>query len=378
MVVSLLGPPLHELDLEDVRTFLDSAEAEPLLWEAKGTELDKHDVRKAVCGFANGHQAAYLILGAEQTAAGWVLSGVDFDGDPPQWISAVVADGLRPVPRVDVRSLVVGAGRHVAVVEVPPVAIPPCFSRGTVYERVSGRTVPVKDPTQLADLYKRGTSAHQIALHDAATEATAVIEDGLLEATGLGWPRFALALSAVGHPPDISSRLFSEGYEEQLQAIVRRRLIPPRNNVPDGYGGTLITGVEQSNLYADCVDDHTFAFARRWHVRVVWTGTVVVHFATAAEQVLAEQLVTDSMKDAWLAAGELLAALGGYGPTHMELRIEGGGALLGPKGAPMPRIRMGRGPLEAAPEERVFDGLERELRRATGEKVYEGEGGGPV
>jgi hypothetical protein len=64
--------------------------------------------------------------------------------------------------------------------------------------------------------------------------------------------------------------------------------------------------------------------------------------------------------------------LGGYGPTHIELEIQGEEALIGaPSGNPMPRIRLGRGPLEGLPEDKMFGGVERELRRATGEVVYE-------
>lgn len=369
--VSLIGPPLQEISIEDLQRFLDGAETEPLLWEAKGTTLDKHDIRKAICGFANGREIAYLILGAEEKrGGGWTLGGVNLQGDPPAWISGVVADGLRPAPRVDIRSLPMGSGNHVAIVEVPPIAIPPCISRGTVYERVSGRTIPVKDPIQLAELYKRGTSARVAAMHDAATAATEVIGDPLLEANGQSWPRFALALSATGHPPDISSRLFSRDFEDSMLAIVRKRLIPP-NNVPDAFGPTVQTGVEQSNRWINCEDSHTYATRRYWHIRVIWDGTVVVYHAMEADRLFANQLASEQIKDAWIAASESLAALGGFGPTHMEIRIEGGTALLGPRGKPMPRIKMGRGPLEAPPGEEMFASVERELRRAVGEVVYE-------
>jgi predicted HTH transcriptional regulator len=65
--MTLFGSPLHDLKLEDIQAFLDDADAEPLLWEAKATELRKGGVRKEVCGFANGHQTGYLILGASGT-----------------------------------------------------------------------------------------------------------------------------------------------------------------------------------------------------------------------------------------------------------------------------------------------------------------------
>jgi hypothetical protein len=86
--MTLLGPRLHDLTAADVQAFLDAADSEPLLWEAKGTKLDPHAVRKEACGFANGRERAYLILGAEQSAEGWRLGGFDFAPDPPAWVSA--------------------------------------------------------------------------------------------------------------------------------------------------------------------------------------------------------------------------------------------------------------------------------------------------
>ncbi len=96
--MTLLGRPLHDLAAVHVKEFLDGAEVEPLLWEAKGTELNKHEVRRQVCAFANGHETAYLILGASQIYGDWILQGLDFMGDPPAWVSSVIADVLRPVP----------------------------------------------------------------------------------------------------------------------------------------------------------------------------------------------------------------------------------------------------------------------------------------
>jgi hypothetical protein len=37
----------------------------------------------------------------------------------------------------------------------------------------------------------------------------------------------------------------------------------------------------------------------------------------------------------------------------------------------MPQIEMSRGPLDSPPEELLFASVERELRRATGERVHE-------
>ncbi|MGH2946076.1 MAG: AlbA family DNA-binding domain-containing protein [Solirubrobacteraceae bacterium] len=132
-----------DLQLDDVARFLDGAEDEPLQWEAKGTRLDPHGVRKTAGAFANSHDGGYLILGAEQVDGRWQLNGVSFPAEPAVWVSSTVRDGLRPPPTVDVKSFPVEGG-HVAVVWVPPISDPPCVTRGTVYERLPGSSVPVR------------------------------------------------------------------------------------------------------------------------------------------------------------------------------------------------------------------------------------------
>jgi len=42
-MLTIFGAPWAELSLEDVKGFLDQADDEPLLWEAKGTKLEKNE-----------------------------------------------------------------------------------------------------------------------------------------------------------------------------------------------------------------------------------------------------------------------------------------------------------------------------------------------
>jgi hypothetical protein len=373
--MTLLGQSLHQLTVEHLRSFLENAEDEPLLWEAK-SGAGKKPIRKAICGFANGEQPGYLILGAVETDGGWELPGAEFPGDdPPVWISEVIRMGLKPQPLIDVRSLKIAPGRKVAVVEITPVAIPPCVAQGTVFERISGATVPVEDPERLSDLYKRGRNALERAATAARSAAIGVIEDPDAPGAGSNWPCLALAVSATGHPPDISSRLFSEGFENAMVEITKRELIPPTPGAPEGYGLKINTGFEQSNRRVDCEDHLGHGRPCYWHVRVIWDGTVVVCSAWDIDSVQARHISEELINSAWTTASKILAELGGYGPTHMELQIQGGAALIGaPQGNPMPRIQIGRGPLESAPDEALFSSVERELRRSTGEFVYEPAG----
>jgi hypothetical protein len=131
-------------------------------------------------------------------------------------------------------------------------------------------------------------------------------------------------------------------------------------------------GFAQSNRWVDCEHRHGHGKPCYWHVRVIWDGTVVVCGAWDVESVDARQLANELINGAWRTAGHILEELGGYGPTHMEVQIQGEDALIGgPKGNPMPRVQMGRGPLDEMPGEKQFASVERELRRASGEGVYE-------
>ena len=54
-LVTIFGVSWAELQVDHVRRFLADAGPEPLLWEAKGTELRADVIRVQVCGFANSH-----------------------------------------------------------------------------------------------------------------------------------------------------------------------------------------------------------------------------------------------------------------------------------------------------------------------------------
>ena len=133
--MTIFGPEWDELTLQDVQAYLDQAEDEPLLWEAKGTRIDKNEVRTQVCGFANSHEGGYLILGADKTDDGWKANGVAFDGEPTTWLSDVIGDperGVRPRPDFDIRAWPADNG-HVAVIRIRSTSTPPCIANGTVY-----------------------------------------------------------------------------------------------------------------------------------------------------------------------------------------------------------------------------------------------------
>jgi len=167
-VWTIFGASWNDLRLDHVQTYLDQADDERLLWEAKGTTLDKNEIRRQVCAFANSHEGGYLILGAGRASGAsvehrWALDGVSFPGEPRPWITDVVVDlerGVRPRPDFDVVAWETTNG-HVAVVRVTPTSTPPSLANGTVYERLPGKSQTVRDPLRLADLFGRGDAARR-------------------------------------------------------------------------------------------------------------------------------------------------------------------------------------------------------------------------
>jgi hypothetical protein len=224
--MTIFGPAWADLTLQDVQSYLDDAEDEPLLWEAKGTRIDKNEVRTQVCGFANSHEGGFLILGADKIDGAWKANSVAFDGEPTTWLSDVIGDlerGVRPRPDFDIRAWPADNG-HVAVIRVRPTSTPPCIANGTVYERLPGKTPPVRDPVRLASLFGRGDEARRQA-QAAADRAARLALDAVTkeedtrkaetEAGGRRPPRvirFAVGLAATGNAPDIASRLFKEAF----------------------------------------------------------------------------------------------------------------------------------------------------------------------
>jgi predicted HTH transcriptional regulator len=198
--VSIFGPSLADLTLDDVQSYLDRSDDEPLLWEAKGTKPEKGEVRRQVCAFANSHEGGYLILGAERAVGDdgerrWALDGMPFPDEPRLWLTNVITDltvGVRPRPDFDV-AVIDAPNGHVAVVAVTPTSTPPGLANGTVYERLPGKTETVRDPQRLADLYARGDAAHSGARAAADQAARAVLIDWLDGDAG----RFRPALDAV-------------------------------------------------------------------------------------------------------------------------------------------------------------------------------------
>jgi hypothetical protein len=370
--MTIFGPALHDLTIGDLQRFLGDAKPEALLWEAKGIEANAGTVRKQVCGFANSHDGGYLIIGADESGGSWTLDGVEFPEEPPTWISNIVGNrGVNPYPDgLDTQPIPTSDGRHVAVVRIPPVATPPCNAHGTVYERVSGRTISVREPLRLAELFARGDQAKKDAEAKAYTAAREIMAFGRdRDRYQPSRVQFGLGLSAAGFLPDIPSRLFSRAFEGCVISCIGTLA-----HGPDIAGRPRFQhGFTQDSRWftSDGTDE---LLGRSWLVRATWHGAVAIYWVHGLNQGAIDRLFDPDespVDQAWAAAEEILGILESHGPRYLELMVAGGEFPPNTGGQGQVLTVVGRGPIDPGVDPAVLDSMKRELQRATGQMAYE-------
>lgn len=384
--LTIFGPSWSELSLEDVRSFPADADDEPLLWEAKGTKLDKNEVRRQVAAFGNSHEGGYLILGAERqrgdtSQASWSLQGVTFPDEPITWISNVIGDpdgGVRPRPEFDAVSWSAQNG-HVAVVRVWPTPTPPCLTNGTVYERLPGRTQTVRDPQRLASLFAQGDNARSDAQARADRAASTLLQAlegdaGIFRPQGMvtvataeddesrpddgkDFIRFAVGVAAVGVGSNIARNLFQADFAEDVWVELRDRpsgLPPNFAYSPDAveWSQDALTWRHQTNGWVEAITV----------VRATWDGAAAVGQKIASEDARPDSLAEARIGPEWQLAERLTQRLGGFGDIYTTVMISGG--RFPRRMNPIP-IVMRRGPLSGSDSELVAS-FGREFNRAVG------------
>lgn len=344
----LFGVPWPHLDLPAVRTFLDDAGEEGVTWEAKADDDDERKrpegeepgrlhvrtVQKAGCGLAN-QIGGYLILGArwDKKAKRWQVPGVVIPGPEPElWVGKALR-GLNPVPRFDASKMwKLDDQRVVAVIWIEPVDVPPCMTPlGHVYERVSGETLRVTDPTLLAGLFQRGREARARAEQSADRAARRALEVPTWKherAVGI-----SIAIASVGRvTDDISSRLFLKSFRDAMSEAIWR-FFKARMPVPDisprptnmewlqeQDGLTLIAEFNENASSAAANED-----PRRsaWLIQATWDGAVAAcaTFNPAASRTEELSGFDHVVLPGWREAVPLVERLGGYGPAMLTLAI---------------------------------------------------------
>ncbi len=352
------------LTLSGVEAFLADVDSEPLAWEAKEA-WDKRSIRKAVCGFANSHDGGYLLVGVKEREP-WEIVGVETPtADPPSDVTDVLRDGgVEPYPDgLDAAPFAVGQGRHLLVVHVPPVATPPCNTRGTVYERVSGKTPPVTDPARLAALFARGDNAKVLARAGAGFAARVLLRHQT------GTPQFGLGLAAVGYAPDIASRLFTPRFESVIRNQIAGALMPDRQTFGEP---TIHRSVGQDHLRFTAPSLHSKGWAI--DARANWDGSVGVHWSQDVDRMNIESTVDRPLRAALEIARTVLAALKPSGVRYLTVAPAGGQVFPMYLGDSNRGPNVERGPLaDPSDDDSLLESIRRELERASGVMAFEPE-----
>jgi hypothetical protein len=389
-VDSFFGTPWSELRLENVERFLADAEDEGLTWEAKGTEQPRpQTVRKAVCAFANT-DGGFLIVGAspDNEGRGWRLDPVAFNDEPATWLSNVISN-LRPVPRFDVKSWEHNGG-HVAVVNIDPVAEPPCMTNDAeIFTRVSGESRRVDDPATLRRLIERG----EARAAQAEEEALRAARDPQTETSiSLGLPgrtrnppepelRLRLAVAPTGRLDDVGGRLFTRSFSETMYAAAHH--LPAAPLFPYSPRQVFRHRTTQDSV---AVMEISTDNRQRWQLQARWDGSVAAYLDLSPSpednpSLLDSAIFGDAIKPAAEALCGLATALGGYGRSHVALVVYAHDfeivSINSNKGEiPAPGVML---PIQAwtdadgrLPNEEL-DRMRRELCRASGAVVWEPE-----
>lgn len=357
------GKPLRDTTLEDLRTFFAEAGDEGVTWEAKGTELiSKREIRKHVCGFANT-LGGFLILGAAETSTGWLLSGLCFpEREAAKWLEAVCRSGLSPAPELAAAEFSIDADSKVVVLEVWPSSVPPVLIEGRAYERVSGATIPVTDPSILGELIRRGRSqlvAMRESAENAAREVSRAI-DGSDSASVPALPRerVAVALAPLGVP----DRLRELMHTSKLFGLIKELL---RGETYPHFQAFRAHGLDWAEFRTRLDHGDEDFLALRVHV----DGTIVCAFDKEGIYTVrdAEWLIST----AWTWGSHLATALGVRGPGWVCLAV----------GADQQHdlrflntiepIAWQRGALSTPPDRDEVSRVHRMLLRAAGKVAYE-------
>lgn len=329
---------------------------------AHGREpLRRLSIAKSIGAFANSRDGGYVILGAaHDKTRTWSLPGLaDRGTEPAVWLESVIVGAVLPRPRHQVRTLRLTDERFAGLIRVWPVPTPPALVGGVAYMRVSGMSIPITDPVELGRLYRQGETARSAAESRAA---------GAIQ-----WPTsrnppgdrlhllYAVSLSPVAPPPDVSSRLFRRSYIDELHSLLRSYLTPPvvgpvRAPEREEWAQSFVE-VGLADPFGDAASALT----------VRWDGSAVVSYW--AEDTPARGI--DHLREPgnlarpWRLGVDALALLGGTGATYVTVF-----AVHDPGGTYASRWTEELG----HPSDETLASVIRELRRSRGRADFEPEG----
>lgn len=316
----LFGVAWDELELSHVQAFLalEGREHESLTWEAKGGDIRPDMIHKAVSAFANSVLGGYLILGAahDSETGVWQTPGVEYPSEPGVWLSQV-ASAMIGAPGIDVRAWRIDGARHLALVAIPPAAVPPVITpKGGVFVRVAGASLPVKDPTELRAIFERGKAAR-----DRAAGASRDMRDTIMRAPLAGdvdphQPTVTLAvgLASTGSPSDVTARLMTSRFHEALVAAAQALHRSTLRRDPEWR-------ITSRALQVWVGDERSEGVS----IRADATGAVGIALRDPSEAARWWSAANGSdLSERWHATDALVAGLGGYGEAVLSVYVHPG------------------------------------------------------
>jgi hypothetical protein len=280
---------------------------------------------------------------------------------------------------------------------------PPCIANGTVYERLPGKTQPVRDPLILERLYSRGEEAKRNAEARADRAAMTLLKDGLEgdagefgtglipEGRNVEEPeegktpgerkanarrkdeqhvRFAIGVAATGNPADIAARLFNQDFADEVREQLRARspfpgaLTPPAD-VPIWSQDSIMWRYQLIGPVNPIL-----------LVRASWDGSVAAGEKIATDDVYVDHFASTRMQPAWEMADRLVQRLRGFGDVYVTAVVAGGRFSrwsADDNDLEPTYVVLKRGPLLPGVDDERVASLSRELERALGMPTPEPE-----
>ena len=312
------GATWDALSLDTMRKFFSEAGDEGLTWEAKGTAIRPGHVIQAASAFGNSLDGGYLVLGASQAKKGapWTVDGYEFSGEPKTWVSSILmSDTVLPRPSFDVEAWPTDDQRHLTVVSIRPVAVPPVITNhGQVWERLSGLSKQVQDPAQMRELVRRG--------EQAMAEAKRVAEGGrhdFMAAPPQG--RRCPIIVSMASPAligDVSSVVFRRSaYQAALDVLNGSLAFPAISGLRQNrVGGNVDQG-------AFTIFNAGFQSEAGYGIKVGRHGSVAVGQSAAIVEdgLRAVADSADALLRTWKAAADLILAYAGEVPIHAAVGL---------------------------------------------------------
>jgi hypothetical protein len=216
---------------------------------------------------------------------------------------------------VEPKSWPVADDRHVVVLRVEPVAVPPCLVDGRVFQRVSGRSDPILDQSVLLDLTRKGIAALERARNAAVNGAIALaFREQRLKSHSL-----AIALAPSAPDANASRRVFWRSWD----AIVAEQL-GELSELPRSWGVSPGLRGEHHRTSSTMKLEGAGYSGATWIVESHSDGTIAVAWRDDADSVGVNEAVSDYwLGKPWRIAADLSLSLGGRGPAFLAVATSG-------------------------------------------------------